>query len=195
MRSGRIWSGRISNVRTSNVRTGHGSRSRFAGLRPRWTWLLVPLLALVGSCALTPGEPDPDWISAEVQAPSQSILWDMTIGALDRLGYPVGSGLDPSELHALSGWKLLLGTFSGDGRRLQAEVRYRPLADATWMVDVRIKQQRNVSLIDPTEVATAEWEWTADDREAAQVLLQHIRSALDPRIELSPAAAPLRRPR
>ena len=148
------------------------------------TAVLGLLLALLPACNTTPKEPDPAWRSAEVNAPTRAILWDMTVAALEREGYPVGTRLDPDSLVAETGWAEERAPFSGDGVRRRAVVQYRSLGDARWEVDVRIKQQRNMSLR-PLDRDYDEWEWVADDAESAAVLLGRIRGALGPEIELS----------
>jgi hypothetical protein len=154
-------------------------------LRNALAYLALVATAALAACATTPKEPDPAWRSAELTAPSRSVLWFMTASALERERYPVGSGVDPDSLEAESGWKTDLAPFSGDGVRRQAVVRYRPLGDGRWAVDVRVRRQRNMSLVRPTDPTYADWEWTADDVQAAALLLGRIRAALGPEIELS----------
>lgn len=152
--------------------------------------LLAALLALLGlwGCQSVDREPDPAWRTAEIEAPSQSILWETAVAALERERYPIGSGLDPDALEAKSGWKLDLSPFSRDGRRRQAVVRCRPLDGLRWAIDVRVRQQRNMSLVYPTDPSYAEWEWTVDDVQSAALLLTHIRAALGPADLLAPFA-------
>jgi hypothetical protein len=136
-------------------------------------------LLLVLGCSSTKKEPEPTWRSAVVEAPSRGILWDMTVGVLEFSGYPIGTRLDPDSLEAQTGWAVERAPFSGDGVRRRATVRYRPTDEGSWEVDVRVAQQRNVSLR-PLQPEYDEWEWTGDDLEAAQLLLARIRANLGP---------------
>lgn len=149
----------------------------------RTLFMLLPCL-LVWGCNTTPKEPDPAWRSAELTAPSRAILWDMTVAALERERYPMGTRLDPDSLEAETGWIEERAPFSGDGLRRRAVVRYRPLGSGRWAVDVRVKQQRNMSLR-PLDRDYDEWEWVPDDVEKARVLLGRIRGALGTDFELS----------
>ncbi|MEO0652223.1 MAG: hypothetical protein AAFZ65_16230 [Planctomycetota bacterium] len=146
------------------------------------------LLCVLAACSTTRPEPDPAWRSADLTAPSRVILWDMTLAALDRGGYPPGAKIDPDAMEAESGWLTELQPFSGEGIRRKAVVRLRPLGSGEWGVDVRVKQQRNMSLVRPTDPEYAEWEWTGDDTESAGLLLAWIRGAVDPRFEASTGA-------
>lgn len=147
--------------------------------------LAAVLFSGLAACSLTPKEPDPAWRSADLTAPSRVILWDMTLAALDRGGYPPGAKIDPDTLEAESGWRTELQPFSGEGIRRKAVVRLRPMGEGDWGVDVRVKQQRNMSLVRPTDPEYAEWEWTGDDVESAGLILAWIRGAVDPRFEAS----------
>ena len=44
--------------------------------------------------------------------------------SLEKLGFPVGSGLDPATLTAVTGWQNSLAPFRGRGYRRQAEVHF-----------------------------------------------------------------------
>ncbi len=126
-----------------------------------------------------PGKPPPaSWQSSQVEASSENVLWLMTRNAFDRLGYPVGGGLDPVALTAVSGWRVSLAPFRGQGQRHRAEIRYVPTEPGRWDVEVRVQRQVNMDIVRPLDAGYAEWEWRPDDDTEARILLQHLRSAL-----------------
>jgi len=141
--------------------------------------VLLPVLALESCALMSPSEPDPNWRMADVSAPSENVLRVMSIGALERLGYKKVES-DPTGLHISTGWRNSLAPFSGDGYRVMAEIEYSPISAGIWSVRVRVKRQFNMSMIKPNDASFAEWEWGPDDVEEASVLLQQLRSSLDP---------------
>ncbi len=145
---------------------------------------LAVLLLGFTACSSTPREPDPSWQQGPVQAPSDRVLWKVSLLSLQKMGFPLAGGLDPSSMVAESGWRNHLAPFSGDGFRVMAEVHMDPLGPGEWDVRTRVKKQRNMSIVKPLDARYAEWEWVADDVTAARVLLQHIRTFLEPGIEL-----------
>jgi hypothetical protein len=152
--------------------------------------LFLPLLG-TASCSTTPPEPDATWQGGELPAASNRVLWKVALLVLERQGYPLAGGVDPSSMVITTGWLNSLAPFSGEGFRRKAVVRMKPLGDGLWEVTVRVQRQVNQSLR-PLDLRHADWEWTEDDVEAAQVLLQHIRSRLDPHervISSSPGGA------
>jgi hypothetical protein len=152
---------------------------------------LAPFLALVavllalaslGACNSTrkPGEisgnePDPVLIHKEITCRSERILDEITRLALSKQGYPGARGLE-QDLSIETLWQNHLGTRKGEGYRQQAVVRYKPLGDDKYELGVRVKRQKNQSIVRPTDLSYAEWEWTADDERAAQILAQLIHS-------------------
>jgi len=149
------------------------------------------------ACSTTPSEPDPVWMEDQVIAPSETVLWQATLSNMWRLGYPVGSQANPSELTIETGWKTQLSPFRGKGYRLMAEIRFErvpaePDGPAAWDVDVRVKKMVNMSLVKPLDAAYAEWEWRDDDEWEAAIILRHILAdfpptdVLDQRRKLNP---------
>lgn len=150
------------------------------------------LLVALAACNTTPREPDGSWVTAEVEAPSDRVVREIIVSALERERYPLGSGLDPVERVAVSGWYSTLSPFKGRGYRLQAEVRYGLPEEGVYPIEVRVKKQLNQELARPLEPASADWEWTDDDLLRAQVLLYHIQAAFEPEIGIpDPDADPI----
>lgn len=145
--------------------------------------LMVLALACAAGCASTAKEPSPDWQSSELEAPSDRVLWKVALQSLQRRGFPLGAGLDRGSMTVESGWRNDLQPFSGEGMRLAAELHMVPVRRGVWRVEARVKKQVNQNLGRPLDPRFAEWEWTADETEEARILVQHIRSLLDPAIE------------
>ena len=79
--------------------------------------------ALTGCGALGGGQPEL-WETDELSVGSERILWECTVFTLEKDGFPVGTGLDPTTLTATSGWKNSLAPFKAQGWRERAYVRY-----------------------------------------------------------------------
>jgi len=141
---------------------------------------------LLTACAGLRGndEPDPLWASGLIEAPSERVVREMITTALRRVGFNIGTGMDPVQQMAVSGWKTSLHPFKGKGFRLQAEIQYAALDAGRYSLDVRVRKQLNQALSRPLDPGAAKWEWTEDDLSAARVLLQHIRSAFAPALDV-----------
>lgn len=140
---------------------------------------------LLPSCASGGREPDPVWRTAEVEAASEHILWIFSLDSLDRMGYPLGSEVNPSELTVRTGWRTSLAPFRGDGRRYFADMKVEPRGMKRWEVAVRVATQANMALSNPLDPRYAEWEWRADDTRQADILLQAIRSSIQAPLEMN----------
>ena len=155
---------------------------------------LLPLvLALVGAACQSGPKYPPDWKAREIEVPSDRLLWEVTVFALQKESFPVGSQMDPSTLVALSGWRYSLAPFRGQGFRERAEVRFRPIGPRRYKVEVRVQKELNMDPVRPLDISYAEWEEAPDNAEAAQVLLQRIESWVAPELRLESERAP--RPR
>ena len=108
----------------------------------------------------------------------------MALRACDKMGFPIGSGLDTSSMVIETGWRTNLQPFRGEGTREKAELRMEPVERGVWRIQARVKRQRNMSLAQPLDPRYADWEWTQDDDVTARLLVQHVRSYLAPDIEL-----------
>ena len=144
------------------------------------TTVLALLLSILtgASCASSDKEPEPNWTESELSAPTDTILWKIALASAQKMGFPIGAGLDPTTMEFTTGWKTDLHPFKGKGFRTQVHVKMRPIRSGTWAIEARVKKQLNQSLIRPLDLAYAEWEWTGDDVETARILVQHVRSYL-----------------
>ena len=140
----------------------------------------------LGSCSsfdMTP-EAEPEWLYDHMDVTSTTLIWEVTLIALEKLRFPIGSGLNPATMTATSGWKVSLAPFHRDGFRQQAIVEYTPGIDGEgWDIRVRVKKEVNNALAKPLDITYAEWESVPDDTLTAGILLQHIRARLRPGLE------------
>jgi hypothetical protein len=124
---------------------------------------------------ITGDEPDPTWIVKNITCRSERILDEVTRLALSKQGYPGARGLE-QDLSITTLWQNHLGTRKGEGYRQQAVLRYKPLGSDVYELEVRVRRQINLSIVKPTDLSYAEWEWADDDERAAQILAQLIQS-------------------
>ena len=143
---------------------------------------LRPLrLASLGLCLLAAGcsslgnkEPEGSWVEAEVSAPSESVVWSLSLLALEKMNFPRGGSAVPSDRRVVSGWQTNLAPFSRKGYRLRAELEMEPLSPGQWKLRSRVAKQINEAQVAPLDASRAEWKWQPDDTVQAQILLQHI---------------------
>jgi hypothetical protein len=126
------------------------------------------------------------WKTIEVEAPSDRLLWQLTLLAIQTQGYPLGSGTDPGAGVVESGWKTDLQPFRGEGRRWRAVVKMEPVSAGRWKLDARVQCEKNQNLVSPLDPVRAEWEHEADDERKAEILLQHVQARLKPTLEVQP---------
>lgn len=152
-------------------------------LRPASS-LCLSLIALA-ACQTGP-RVEPQWATAEVRVPSERVLFEVSVLALEQHRFPLGTAFDPAELEAITGWKNDLAPFRGDGRRERAHLLFRPKQDGLYGIELRIESEVNMDNVRPLDLSYAKWEPTADDFDEAQVLLQRIRAYIGEEIQLSP---------
>ncbi len=125
-----------------------------------------------------------NWKTAEVAAPSENILWAVASQEMQRMGFPLGAGADPSLLVMSSAWKTQLAPFKGDGLRQRAEVRFEVLKSGRYGVEVRVVKEVNDDIVRPLDPSYAKWIEAPDDVETAQVLLHRIQARLGAKLEV-----------
>lgn len=130
------------------------------------------------------------WQTLEVAAPSDRMVWQLTLLALQGQGYPLAAGTDPGARQVESGWKTDLQPFRGEGERRRAVVKLAPLGPGRWRLEGRVQCEHNQNLVAPLDPVRAEWKPAPDDEAAAKILLQHIGARLMPELELQPTSAP-----
>ena len=147
------------------------------GIRPV-IGLLFVCVALFASAGCLTSEPKPHWLKDSVEAASERVLWDVTRLALEKTGFPLGVGLDPSKLTATSGWHTSLAPFRRKGFREQCEVHYTPAGGRKYTIEVRVKREINDDIVKPLDLTYAAWEPDPDNAERAHVVLQYIKAML-----------------
>lgn len=135
------------------------------------------------ACASTNRHP-PMWQVDEIEVPSERLLWEVTVFALEKEKFPLGTHLDPTTLTAVSGWRNSLAPFKGKGRRERAEVRYTAIGPKLYRVEIRVEREINQDPVRPMDLSYAKWESAPDSQDAAMVLLQRIRSWIQPGLEM-----------
>lgn len=142
--------------------------------------LALLLAVLSAACA---SSPKPEWVAADVQPVSLGVLWEVTRLSLVREGFPVpAQGFDPRTRKVVSGWRMDLHPFRGEGFRERATVGYEPRSGGRFDLSVRVERQINQNIARPLEAAHADWKQAPDEPGRARVLMQSIRSLLgDPR--------------
>jgi hypothetical protein len=123
------------------------------------------------------------WKEIEVEAPSDRVVWQLSLLTLRSQGYPLAAGTDMGAGTVQSGWKQDLQPFRGEGQRRRAIMRMTPLEAGRWKLEARVQCEHNENLVSPLQAELAEWEPAADDPVEAQVLLQHVRSRLAPELD------------
>lgn len=139
--------------------------------------ILIAVLTLAAT-ACQASQPKPEWLRQRVEASSERVMMDVTVMALEKCSFPVGTGIDPAGLVAVSGWRNSLAPFRGKGYRERCEVRYSAAGPRTWNVSVRVQREKNDDIVRPLDLTYAQWEPEADDPERAAMVLQYIRSLL-----------------
>ena len=160
-----------------------------ARCRSRLLLVCLCLFSALSACQSASKYP-PQWRSEEIDVPSDRLLWEVTMFALEKERYPTGTDIDPASLTALSGWRYSLAPFRGQGHRERAEIRFKPLGPQRYRVEVRVERELNMDPVRPMDISYAEWEPAADNAEAALILIQRIRSWIAPQLELRSRSAP-----
>jgi uncharacterized protein YceK len=133
-------------------------------------------------------EKEAQWRSLEVTAPSDRMVWQLMLLALQNQGFPLAAATDPGARQVESGWKTDLQPFRGEGTRRKAVLALAPIEKGRWKLEARVRVEKNMNLVTPLDATRAEWEPTADDPMTAQILLQHVRARLRPELEVGAKA-------
>ncbi len=151
---------------------------------------LTLFVALFAAGCATPHS-DAKWTADTVEAASDRVLWEVTVFALQKTNFPVGSGLEPGKMVAVSGWHTQLAPFHAEGTREQCEIRYTALEARKYKVEVRVKKEHNDDVHRPLDLSYAEWKEDPDDEERAHIVLGYIKALLGPGFELKDPQVPL----
>jgi hypothetical protein len=161
-----------------------------AVMRTLLSWSLGFLLVTTSSCSMTPDEPEPVWRTLEVAAPTDHMVWQLTLLSLQNLGYPLASGTDSGAHQVETGWKMDMQPFRGEGQRVRAVVKMSPVERGRWKVEARVRREVNDNLVSPLDPTRAQWKPAEDDVGLANMILMHVRARLAPELEIQPEADP-----
>ena len=104
--------------------------------------------------------------------------------AVQKSGFPIGSGIDPGHLTLVSGWHTSLAPFRGAGFREQCEVKYDRIVPRRYQASIRVRREKNDDILRPLDITYAQWKQEPDDYDRARTVMQHIRSLLDTDVEV-----------
>jgi len=149
-------------------------------------------LAVLSSCAVfqPPSRYPEEWRSGEVTTASERILWEVTVLSFEKADFPLGTGLDPTAMEAVSGWRNNLAPFRGQGFRDRAMVRAERVGPDRYRIDVRVEHQVNMDVSRPLDARYAKWEAAPDDVDLAGVLLQRIQAWVGGELEVGERPRP-----
>ncbi len=151
------------------------------------TWKCWSLwaLALLPLCACQTGRTTPpQWVSTSASAPSDSVIWELALYAMQEQGFPIGAGADPSTMIATTGWRNSLAPFKGEGYRQRARLQLETLEPGRFKISVQVEMETNEELARPMELQYAEWEPAPDDVNTAKILLSKIQARLGVPLEV-----------
>lgn len=140
-------------------------------------FLLALPLALLASC-LGSGT-DPEWVSAQMPAASDRVLWSVTRIALETQGFHVlTDGFDPVSREAMTAWQIDPHPFKGKGFRERAHVMYDAAGPGRVELSVRVEREINNNLARPLDPEYANWASDPDNPERARLVLKQIQARL-----------------
>ena len=137
--------------------------------------LLSLVLAPLVACQALYKTVQPQWAEGEVHTSSEKVLYESILISLRKALYPVGSGADPGKREVVSGWYTSTSPFKSKGYRQMATVHYEKLADAVYLVRVRVQRETNES-VRPLDPTAADWRQDEDDPGQARIILQYVQS-------------------
>ena len=151
---------------------------------------LCPFLLLCACAMTSSSEEQGSWVSDEISVVSERILWEVTVLSLQKHDFPIGSGVDPTTMRAVTGWRNDLAPFRGQGFRERAHVRYEGVGPGRYEIHVRVEHQKNMDITRPTDARYAKWEPGEDDTVEASVILQRIKAWIGQDFELGERLEP-----
>jgi hypothetical protein len=146
--------------------------------------LLGPCLLALAGAGCKASEPEAHWVQYEVPAQNDRLLMEVTAMAVQKSGFPIGSGIDPGHLTLVSGWHTSLAPFRGAGFREQCEVKYDRIVPRRYQASIRVRREKNDDILRPLDITYAQWKQEPDDYDRARTVMQHIRSLLDTDVEV-----------
>jgi len=147
--------------------------------------LLVGLASLPFASCVT-GDAEGQWIESDLEVPSERVLRQIALLALEKNGFPPGTEEEGAQNTVSSGWLVSLQPFKSDGTRMKAHVHYDEQGPRSWLVGVRVENETNEELGKTLELARAKWEAGPDDQETAKRILNYMQVVLGTEFKLGP---------
>ncbi len=153
------------------------------------TWIrttLFLLAALLFAACQTGRINQPQWATTTASAPSEAVVWDVVMFALNEQNFPIGAGLDPGSRVATTGWRNSLAPFKSEGFRQRVCMGLEPLDGGKYKLSLRVEKDTNEELAHPMELDYARWEEAPDDIQTAQILISKIDARMGGSLEIKP---------
>ena len=144
-----------------------------------WVLALLPL----GACQTGQSAP-PQWVSTSASAPSESVIWEIALYALQEQKFPIGAGADPATMIATTGWRNSLAPFKGEGYRQRARLQLETIEPGKFKISLQVERETNEELARPMELQYAKWEKAPDDVDTAKIMLSKIQARLGVPLEV-----------
>ncbi len=153
-------------------------------------------LSLCAACSSTGSREDGEWVEADLAIPSERVLRQIVVLAMERNGFPPGTPDGNEASTIVSGWKIDLQPFKSRGTREKAYLEYEEKGAQKFHVYVRVEKDTNEELAKPLELEQAQWESADDDQEMASRILRYMQTMLGKDFQLAPpVVAPVVDPR
>lgn len=155
--------------------------------------LAIALALCAGSCNSAPKNP-PLWVETTAAAPTDNVLWELALLAIDQHGFTIGAGANPSTMTAITAWKNSLAPFKGDGYRERVHVKLEPAEGGRYKISLHVERQTNENLARPMDLRYAEWEPAADNEALAKILISKIDARIGEELTIGAAKPKPSRP-
>lgn len=142
-------------------------------------------LSLCAACSTT-GSRDGEWAEADIDIPSERVLRQIAVLAMERNGFPPGTPDGNEAATIVSGWKIDLQPFKGRGMRQKAHLAYEERGAGKFHIFVRVEKDTNEELAKPLDLEQAQWESAPDDQEMASRIVRYMQTMLGNEFQLAP---------
>ncbi len=137
-------------------------------------------LCLFGCALFSSPASEPKWIEDTVEPPNEIILMQVTIHSLNKVGFPIGTGIEAGKLGGVTGWNTSPAPFKSEGYRERCYVEYKPLGGKRYQMRVRVERETNEDIMHPLDLSYAEWEPAPDNDVRAKLVVGQVKAFLNP---------------
>lgn len=155
-------------------------------MNPARSCLFSLTLAALAACQTTPEHPE-QWVETTAAAPTDAVLWELSLMAIEEQGFPVGGGANPATMTATTGWRLSLAPFKSQGYRERVHLKLEPAEGSRFKLALHVQRETNENLARPMDVRYAEWEPAPDDEAMAKILISKINARIGERLTVGEA--------